>query len=184
VTVTTTVTATDSAPLLVEIARFAYRPATAPGAPGAPAAPPAPPAPRDSTAPRPLDVGSGEWLTNADGIWTARPNPVVLARYSALTANGHRIHYDLPYATQVEGYPSLLVHGPLMATIVSESVRRDHPDRELVGFTCRAQRPYFLGSDATIRLAGSADDRVELELSDGAGEVGSPANLTATVTMR
>jgi len=50
--------------------------------------------------------------------WTVEPDPVLLFRYSALTFNGHRIHYDLPYARDVEGYPGLVVHGPLQATLL------------------------------------------------------------------
>ena len=49
-----------------------------------------------------------------------RPDPVLLFRYSALTGNGHRIHYDLDYVTRVEGYPGLVVHGPLQATWLAE----------------------------------------------------------------
>lgn len=175
VTVSTTVTSPADEPLLVEAARIAYRPA----------APAAEPASRAGTAgPSALEVTPGGWLARDEDGWTARPNPVVLMRYSALTANGHRIHYDMPYSTQVEGYPSVLVHGPLMATIVAESVRRDHPGRELVGFSCRAQRPYFLGSEATLRVTASAADEVEIALSDTAGGPDARPNLTATVTLR
>jgi 3-methylfumaryl-CoA hydratase len=55
-----------------------------------------------------------------DSVWTRRvvPTPVQLFRYSALTFNGHRIHYDHPYATGEEGYPGLVVHGPLLALLL------------------------------------------------------------------
>ncbi len=53
-----------------------------------------------------------------------RPDPVLLFRYSAVTFNGHRIHYDQPYATRVEGYPGLVVHGPLVATLLVDLLRR------------------------------------------------------------
>ena len=56
-----------------------------------------------------------------------RPDPVLLFRYSAVTFNGHRIHYDHPYATQVEGYPGLVVHGPLIATLLMDLLRRNRP---------------------------------------------------------
>src|SRR5207248_11533953 len=49
---------------------------------------------------------------------SADPPPVILFRYSAITFNGHRIHYDAPYATTVEGYEGLVVHGPLQATLL------------------------------------------------------------------
>ena len=51
-------------------------------------------------------------------------DPVMLFRYSALTFNGHRIHYDRSYVTEVEGYPGLIVHGPLIATLLLDLLRR------------------------------------------------------------
>jgi 3-methylfumaryl-CoA hydratase len=165
VEVTATMRAADGAPLLVETTRFAYRAAVEVSP--------------TNSAIEPVAVTAGEWLTGAGSQWSARPDPVVLARYSALTANGHRIHYDLPYAAQVEGYPNLLVHGPLMATLLAEVARRTNPGRQLTSFTCRAQRPYFLGTPATI-TAVSAGDTVELALTNDAS---AAPNLTATVTL-
>ena len=55
------------------------------------------------------------------------PDPVLLFRYSALTFNGHRIHYDRRYVTEVEGYPGLVVHGPLIATLLLDLLRREQP---------------------------------------------------------
>ena len=57
------------------------------------------------------------------------PDAVQLFRYSALTFNGHRIHYDRDYVTQVEGYPGLVVHGPLTATLLVDLIRRRRPRR-------------------------------------------------------
>ncbi len=71
------------------------------------------------------------------------PDDVLLFRYSALTFNGHRIHYDRRYVTAEQGYPGLVVHGPLIATLLLELVRRQVPGRELVQFTFRALRPTF-----------------------------------------
>ena len=71
------------------------------------------------------------------------PDPVVLFRYSALTFNGHRIHYDRPYATEVEGYPGLIVHGPLIATLLVDLVRRELPAARLRGFEFKAASPVF-----------------------------------------
>jgi 3-methylfumaryl-CoA hydratase len=71
------------------------------------------------------------------------PDPVLLFRYSALTFNGHRIHYDRPYATGVEGYPGLVVHGPLIATLLVDLVRREMPDARLRAFAFKAARPLF-----------------------------------------
>ena len=67
--------------------------------------------PKPGTAPIP--AATEEW--QADAVWHITPDPVLLFRYSAITFNGHRIHYDLPYATGVEGYGGLVVHGPLQA---------------------------------------------------------------------
>jgi 3-methylfumaryl-CoA hydratase len=69
-------------------------------------------------------------------------NPLQLFRYSALTFNGHRIHYDRPYATEVEAYPGLVVHGPLLATWLSLFAARKS-GRELKKFRFRAKRPVF-----------------------------------------
>ena len=71
------------------------------------------------------------------------PDPVLLFRYSALTFNGHRIHYDRPYATEVEGYPGLIVHGPLIATLLVDLVRRELPDARIRGFAFKAASPLF-----------------------------------------
>ena len=74
------------------------------------------------------------------------PDPVFLFRYSALTFNGHRIHYDAPYVTDVEGYPGLIVHGPLTATLLLELVRRELPNESIKTTVIRARRPLFSGS--------------------------------------
>jgi 3-methylfumaryl-CoA hydratase len=74
---------------------------------------------------------------------TIRPDDVLLFRYSALTFNGHRIHYDRRYATQVEGYPGLVVHGPLIATLLLDLLRRSLPSANVARFTFRAMSPLF-----------------------------------------
>ena len=71
------------------------------------------------------------------------PDPVLLFRYSALTFNGHRIHYDRSYVTGVEGYPGLIVHGPLIATLLVDLVRRQLPGARVRRFRFRAVRPIF-----------------------------------------
>jgi 3-methylfumaryl-CoA hydratase len=77
--------------------------------------------------------------------WTRRivPDDVLLFRYSALTFNSHRIHYDRRYVTEVEGYPGLVVHGPLLATLLMDLLRRQHPHAELRHFEFRAMAPLF-----------------------------------------
>ena len=69
------------------------------------------------------------------------PTTVLLFRYSALTFNGHRIHYDRRYVTEVEGYPGLVVHGPLIATLLLDLLRRDLPDATVARFAFRAVQP-------------------------------------------
>ncbi len=71
------------------------------------------------------------------------PDPVLLFRYSAVTFNGHRIHYDHPYVTGVEGYPGLVVHGPLIATLLVDLLRRNRPAAALRRYSFRALRPLF-----------------------------------------
>lgn len=71
------------------------------------------------------------------------PDAVLLFRYSALTFNGHRIHYDWPYVTEVEGYPGLIVHGPLIATLLVDLVRRQQPQAFIQSFAFKAVRPTF-----------------------------------------
>ena len=76
---------------------------------------------------------------------TITPDPVLLFRYSALTFNNRRIHYDHPYAVEVEGYPGLVVHGPLLATLMVDLACRERPSAEIAGFRFRAIRPVFGG---------------------------------------
>ena len=71
------------------------------------------------------------------------PDPVLLFRYSAVTFNGHRIHYDRDYCRDVEGYPGLVVHGPLIATLLVDHFLRAHPATRVAQFSFRALRPLF-----------------------------------------
>jgi 3-methylfumaryl-CoA hydratase len=77
------------------------------------------------------------------------PDDVLLFRYSALTFNGHRIHYDRRYVTEVEGYPGLVVHGPLIATLLLDLLRR-HTDRPVRRFEFKAVRPAFDGRALSV----------------------------------
>jgi len=90
------------------------------------------------TAPRPkMAPGSAAW----EQRWV--PDDVLLFRYSALTFNGHRIHYDRRYVTGVEGYPGLVVHGPLLATLLLDLLRHRRPDAVVTRYEFRAIRPLF-----------------------------------------
>jgi 3-methylfumaryl-CoA hydratase len=71
------------------------------------------------------------------------PDPVLLFRYSALTFNGHRSHYDRPFATAVEGYPGLVVHGPLIATLLLDLLRRERPQARVRRYSYKSTRPLF-----------------------------------------
>jgi 3-methylfumaryl-CoA hydratase len=81
--------------------------------------------------------------TNEDFSRRVTPDPVLLFRYSALTFNGHRIHYDRSYVTEVEGYPGLIVHGPLIATLLVDLVRRELPEARIRRFEFKAASPLF-----------------------------------------
>ena len=86
---------------------------------------------------------------------TVTPDPVLLFRYSALTFNAHRIHYDLPYTRDVEGYPALIVNGGLTALLLVETARAHLPAR-IAGYDARAMHPLFIGHSVTFngRISG------------------------------
>jgi len=95
--------------------------------------------------PRPGDPVATGVAAPADAEWSRRiePDDVLLFRYSALTFNGHRIHYDRCHVTEVEGYPGLVVHGPLIATLLLDLVRRELPAARVTGFSFKAMKPIF-----------------------------------------
>jgi len=101
------------------------------------------------------------------GEWTEKikTNAVQLFRYSALTFNGHRIHYDRTYATEVEGYPGLVVHGPLMATMLSLFAEQQS-GRKLRKFIFRGKRPVFDLDGFTLTGSFSGKDSAELRVLD------------------
>ncbi|WP_427912641.1 FAS1-like dehydratase domain-containing protein [Ramlibacter sp. MMS24-I3-19] len=99
-----------------------------------------------------------------------RPDDVLLFRYSALTFNGHRIHYDRKYVTEVEGYPGLVVHGPLIATLLVDLVRRQRPEARISKFQFKAVRPTFDLHPFRVNGKPSADGKkVALWASDHEG---------------
>jgi len=107
---------------------------------------------------------------------TVTPDIVMLFRYSALIFNAHRIHFDRDYVTKQEGYPGLVVHGPLIATLLMDLVRRQAPERALAHFAYRAQAPLF--DDGPFALAGepAADGAAaRLWALDAAGRVAMTA---------
>jgi 3-methylfumaryl-CoA hydratase len=96
-------------------------------------------------APKPTDVAPAPHAAPAASAWEKRwlPDDVLLFRYSALTFNGHRIHYDRRYVTEVEGYPGLIVHGPLIATLLLDLLRWQLPEATVTRYEFRAVRPLF-----------------------------------------
>ena len=96
-------------------------------------------------APKPDDAAPPPKMAPSAFAWERRwvPDDVLLFRYSALTFNGHRIHYDRRYVTQVEGYPGLVVHGPLIATLLLDLLRHRWPDASVTRYEFRAVRPLF-----------------------------------------
>ncbi|WP_299719440.1 MaoC family dehydratase N-terminal domain-containing protein [Caballeronia sp.] len=125
----------DAGRLLSEEQDIVYRDLATPGAP----------APTPKAAP-------------ADAMFSREivPDEVMLFRYSALTFNSHRIHYDHPYATGVEGYPGLVVHGPLLATLLLDLLRREMPVADVTHFEFKALRPTFAGY--LLSLCGRLDE--------------------------
>ena len=119
------------------------------------------------------------WPPVAEGSWTRvlQPDTRLLFRFSALTFNAHRIHYDRAYASDVEGYPGLVVHGPLTAMLLSELVRHSTA-RPLRAFSFRGVAPLFdLGP---VHLVGTLDgDNVALQAHGPDGN----AALVATATL-
>jgi 3-methylfumaryl-CoA hydratase len=108
------------------------------------------------------------------------PDDVLLFRYSALTFNGHRIHYDRRYVTEVEGYPGLIVHGPLLATLLLDLLRRNAPDADVAAFRFRAVRPTFDLHPFRVNGAPQGDGTVRLWAQDHEGFL----TMDAAATLR
>ncbi|MBO1074998.1 FAS1-like dehydratase domain-containing protein [Roseomonas marmotae] len=106
------------------------------------------------------------------GAWQRSlvPDAVMLFRYSALTFNGHRIHYDRDYVTREEGYPGLIVHGPLVATLLLDLLRRRMPEAGVSHFSFRALSPLFDGAPVTLHgTPPDAEGRIMLWATNPAG---------------
>jgi 3-methylfumaryl-CoA hydratase len=96
-------------------------------------------------APKPADIAPPPKRAPENNAWQRHwvPDDVLLFRYSALTFNGHRIHYDRKYVTEVEGYPGLIVHGPMIATLLLDLLRWQLPEAKVTQYQFRAVRPLF-----------------------------------------
>ncbi|MBA2689304.1 MAG: MaoC family dehydratase N-terminal domain-containing protein [Burkholderiales bacterium] len=129
--------------------------------------------------PRGQDPVPREAPVNHDWTRQLKADEVLLFRYSALTFNGHRIHYDRRYATETEGYPGLVVHGPLIATLLIDLLRRQLPEAALSRFAFRAVKPLF--DDAPFLLCGRQEDDgkiVRLWAKDAQGRLAMEATAT------
>lgn len=97
------------------------------------------------------------------------PDPTLLFRYSALTFNGHRIHYDRDYARDVEGYDGLVVHGPMLATIMVGLAGRAIPDRRISRFEFRGLRPVLDTDTFTVNADPDGTDALSVWVANGEG---------------
>jgi 3-methylfumaryl-CoA hydratase len=116
----------------------------------------------------------------ADATWTRKivPGPVLLFRFSALTFNGHRIHYDYPYVTGTEGYPGLIVHGPLLGLLQIELARRSNPGRLAQSFEFRALSPVYAGPAFSVGARRKADGSITTWIADNAGGLAQQGKAT------
>lgn len=143
--------ASERGPALEEEQTIVYRDAPPAGAP---------PLSGDQAAKRTApgaEAGDAPWWR------TITPDPVLLFRFSALTFNGHRIHYDYPYATETESYPGLIFHGPLTAVLLLDLCREFAPERTVTRFDYRAVAPLFETESFTI-LGRPAEDGASVKL--------------------
>ena len=114
-----------------------------------------------------------------DATWSKKieADPVLLFRFSALTFNGHRIHYDFPYVTGAEGYPGLIVHGPLLGMVQIELARRSNPDRKPRSFEFRALSPVYAGSPFSVHGRREADGTVTTWIASSTGGLAQTGNV-------
>ncbi len=129
----------------------------------------------------PVPAALGDGMFDA-GEWQAhrlvRPGEPLLFRFSALTFNSHRIHYDLPYATIEEGYRGLVVHGPLTATLLLDLAAREFGDNALKTFAFRGNSPAICGEDLNLVLRRDGDG---VELGAFAADGRNVMSATATL---
>ena len=127
-------------------------------------------------APAPLPPGEP---APAQAAWQRAlvPDASLLFRYSALTYNGHRIHYDRDYAVREEFYPALVVHGPLLATWLLDLLQTERANATLTGFSFRALRPTFDGAPLAFCGLPTAQG-ADLWTRDAEGFIGMKASAT------
>ncbi|MCB2261802.1 MAG: hypothetical protein LGR52_02505 [Candidatus Thiosymbion ectosymbiont of Robbea hypermnestra] len=119
----------------------------------------------------PPEVPAGAWVEEI------KPDTVLLFRFSALTFNAHRIHYDRPYALEEEGYPGLVVHGPLTAVMLAGLTAKHSPGKRITGFTFQGRAPLF--DLHPFRLMGRPEgDTITLEAQGPDGKTTMQATAT------
>ncbi|HEY9281134.1 MAG TPA: MaoC family dehydratase N-terminal domain-containing protein [Eoetvoesiella sp.] len=112
--------------------------------------------------PSPPKLAGSEPAPEAQWSVAVQPTTAMLFRYSAVTFNGHRIHYDEPYATKVEGYPGLVVHGPMIATLMCSAFSQANPDRAVTSLSYRGLRPLIAPRSFQVAGAHSEDGVAQL----------------------
>ncbi|HWX50908.1 MAG TPA: MaoC family dehydratase N-terminal domain-containing protein [Roseomonas sp.] len=127
------------------------------------------PAPAAAPAPLPEPTATEDYA----------PDTVTLFRYSAVTFNGHRIHYDQPYTTQEEGYPALVVNGGLTALRLCELAKRHLPGGRIGRLSVRNVRPFFVGRKGELRCRQEAEGRLVLWALDEQGRPIAEGEATA-----
>jgi 3-methylfumaryl-CoA hydratase len=129
---------------------------------------------------QPGDPGPAVVPAATDAQWSRRiePDDVLLFRYSALTFNGHRIHYDRRYVTEVEGYPGLIVHGPLIATLLLDLLRRQLPGAVVQRFGFRAIAPLFDIAPFEVCGRPEGDKLIQLWATNAQGQLAMEASAT------
>ncbi|ATE63680.1 FAS1-like dehydratase domain-containing protein [Rhizorhabdus dicambivorans] len=158
VTVEHSIAAGDGGPAIVEEQDIVYRDAPTPGAP--------------------LPRGEEADIAADAAVRRIAPDSVLLFRYSALTFNAHRIHYDRDYTVREEGYPGLVVQGPLLATLLMDHHLREHGPDRIGGFEFRAMSPLIEG-DAIDLVAAHGDGETRLQAIGPRGLA-----MAAKVTLR
>ncbi|GFZ50134.1 hypothetical protein JCM24511_07889 [Saitozyma sp. JCM 24511] len=131
---------------------------------------------------RDRDTGAtGPPIPNPTNTFTYTPSSPLLFRYSALTFNGHKIHYDRDWVRDVEGHPDLVVHGPLTSTLLTELAATIASDkgRTLERFDYRATSPMYVDREVTLIAGEDKEGRVQL-VAEQEGVVG----MKATATLR
>jgi 3-methylfumaryl-CoA hydratase len=128
----------------------------------------APPGPAAATV-APRYEGVAHWSRSIE------PDTTLLFRYSALTFNGHRIHYDLAYARTEEGYPDLVVHGPLTATLLQQFALEHGAGRSLARFEFRGVTPLFAARPFTLEGRQAEDGSLALWARGPDGELAMSA---------